>query len=303
MIADRFVDLYARNSGLRDKLVAERDVVLTYALHALQEAQVMVRLAFKGGTCLRKTVFGSAGRFSEDLDFTLDTDEPEDDVLIELVAAFNGTHHGITFTLDDYYKSEGGTSFGGEVEYRHAWNSAGRFRLQVSLRERPTLPVQARPLLAQAYFGYLEFQPIPVRSLDLVEMVAEKVRAAFQRAKVRDLYDLHRFATTPFDGDLLRRLAVLKLWQVQDAFDPELFFTKIRGSHYNWEDLQRLMRMGQRLESEEIIHGVEVRFATLRDLTPLEQALIADARSGRNQPLANRLRDEIHQIVRDRPQP
>ena len=35
MIADKYVDLYARNSGLRDKLVAERDVVLTYALHAL----------------------------------------------------------------------------------------------------------------------------------------------------------------------------------------------------------------------------------------------------------------------------
>lgn len=34
MIADKFVDLYARNSGLRDKLVAERDVVLTYALRA-----------------------------------------------------------------------------------------------------------------------------------------------------------------------------------------------------------------------------------------------------------------------------
>ncbi len=28
MIADKFVDLYARNSGLRDKLVTERDVVL-----------------------------------------------------------------------------------------------------------------------------------------------------------------------------------------------------------------------------------------------------------------------------------
>jgi hypothetical protein len=29
VIADKFVDLYARNAGLRDKLVAERDVVLT----------------------------------------------------------------------------------------------------------------------------------------------------------------------------------------------------------------------------------------------------------------------------------
>jgi len=37
MIADKFVDLYARNSGLRDKLIAERDVVLTYALRALAD--------------------------------------------------------------------------------------------------------------------------------------------------------------------------------------------------------------------------------------------------------------------------
>ena len=71
MIADKFVDLYARNSGLRDKLVAERDVVLTYALRTLIDEGVMDHLAFKGGTCLRKIVFGSSGRFSEDLDFSL----------------------------------------------------------------------------------------------------------------------------------------------------------------------------------------------------------------------------------------
>ena len=41
MIADKFVDLYARNSGLRNKLIAERDVVLTYALRALADDGVM----------------------------------------------------------------------------------------------------------------------------------------------------------------------------------------------------------------------------------------------------------------------
>ncbi len=46
MIASKFVDLYARNSGLRDKLVAERDVVLTYALRALADAGVLGHLAF-----------------------------------------------------------------------------------------------------------------------------------------------------------------------------------------------------------------------------------------------------------------
>lgn len=40
VIVDKFVDLHARNSGLRDKLVSERDIVLTYALRALHDTGV-----------------------------------------------------------------------------------------------------------------------------------------------------------------------------------------------------------------------------------------------------------------------
>lgn len=297
MIEDKFVDLYARNSGLRDKLVAERDVVLTYALRALLDAGIMDHLAFKGGTCLRKLIFGSAGRFSEDLDFTLDSTRPEDDVLTDLVEVFNAEHHGVRFTFEEYYKTEDDTSFGGDVHYEHAWNDAGHFRLQVSLRERPTLPVVASAMKAQAYFSYLEFDLFDVRALEAVEMVAEKVRAAFQRVKVRDLYDLHRFATTPFDGELLRRLAVLKLWQARDPFDPEALFEKIRSGHYDWADVDRLVRSSERIEPAEIISSVENRFDVLRQLTELEQRVIADARSGWNEPLANRLRAEIRGLA------
>ena len=293
MIADKFVDLYARNAGLRDKLVAERDVVLTYVLRALVDDGVMNNLAFKGGTCLRKIVFGSSGRFSEDLDFTLASDQPEDDVLMRLVEALNRTYHGITFVFDEYYKTDDNASFGGDVFYRHDWNDQGHFRLQVSLRERPTLPVIARAMQTQGYFAQLEFETPAVRILAPIEMIAEKVRASFQRAKVRDLYDLHRFASTPFDGELLRRLAVLKLWQVRDPFDPELFFTRLRDGRYEWEELRRLLRSSERLEPEDVLRSVETRFAVLRGLTDLEHEIIADAKSGWNEPLAERLREEI----------
>ena len=293
MIEEKFVDLYVRNSGLRDKLVAERDVVLTYALRALSENGVMEQLAFKGGTCLRKIVFGTTGRFSEDLDFTLDTSEPEDSVLVRLIDVFNMEHHGIAFELDACYKTDDNTSFGGEVLYRHAWNSAGRFGLQVSLRERPTLPVKRGPMKPQSYFAHLEFDPFDVRSMATDEMIAEKVRAAFQRTKVRDLYDLFRFSAMPFDGELLRRLCVLKLWQVRDVFDPEAFFTRLRSAHYDWADLGRLIRSAQRIEADEILSAIEKRFAVLNDLSDIEQEVINDARSGWNEPLADRLRAEI----------
>lgn len=293
MIEDKFVDLYARNSGLRDKLVAERDVVLTYALRELVDDGVMDHLAFKGGTCLRKLVFGPAGRFSEDLDFTLDSSSPEDDVLVRLVEVFNQEHHGIAFEMDEYYKTDGDTSFGGDVHYQHAWNDAGGFRLQVSLRERPTLDVVARPMQPQAYFAHLEFDRFEVPSLATIELMAEKVRASYQRSKVRDLYDLYRFCSAPFAGELLRRLAVLKLWQVQDPFDPDRFFDRLRGGLYDWEDLRRLVRTGEVLDANAILARIERRFSFLRELTDLEREVISDAKSGWNIPLADRLREEI----------
>jgi hypothetical protein len=43
-------------------------------------------------------VVGSSGRFSEDLDFTLASDQPEDDVLLRLVEVFNRTHHRSVLT-------------------------------------------------------------------------------------------------------------------------------------------------------------------------------------------------------------
>jgi len=64
----KYVTFYARSSKVHLD-VAERDIVLTYALKALSE-DVLRSLAFKGGTCLKKTHFGSSGRFSLDLDFT-----------------------------------------------------------------------------------------------------------------------------------------------------------------------------------------------------------------------------------------
>jgi predicted nucleotidyltransferase component of viral defense system len=298
LIAPKFVDLYARNAGIRDKLVVERDVVLTYALRALLDEGVMDHLAFKGGTCLRKIVFGSSGRFSEDLDFTIASELSEDDVLVRLVEVFNRAHHGIAFTLGEYYKTEDDTSFGGDVLYRHDWNDGGRFRLQVSLRERPTLPLAAQPLQPQGYFAHLEFEPFAVRALLPIEVIAEKVRASYQRAKVRDLYDLYRFAPKPFDGELLRHLVVLKLWQARDPFDAEVFFAGLRSNRYDWDDLRRLLRADERIEPADVLTAVEGRFALLRNLTDLEREVVADAKSGWNDVLAGKLREQARSLFR-----
>ena len=168
----------------------------------------------------------------------------------------------------------------------------------MSLRERPTLPVVPRPMKSQAYFKYLEFDPPSIRSLQDIEMIAEKLRAAYQRAKIRDLYDLHRFAATPFDSELLRGLLVLKLWQVQDPFVPDVFFERLRGGDYDWDDLRRLITPSEHIDQDVVVRTVESRFAFLRDLSELELQVVGDAKGGWNTPLGGRLRQELLRRLR-----
>jgi predicted nucleotidyltransferase component of viral defense system len=298
MISKKAVDFFAHRCGARDQLVAEREVVLTYALHLLWQRGVCERLAFKGGTALRKLVFGTGGRFSEDLDFTLCAGE-QDEAVIGVVDALDGTtHHGVTFTIpeEDLYETD--DSFGAIVRYTHAWNGSGSFKLQVSVRETPTFPVIATAAIVQPYFDDLEFgAPPAVPALEPIEMIAEKVRAAFQRVKVRDVYDLYLYATLDgtkgFDIELLRGLVVLKLWQARHAFDASALFGKLHGGVYEWSELDHLLPPGKRVDLKEILRAIEHRLGGLRALTDLEKRVVADSSSGWNETLASELRERV----------
>ena len=298
MISSKVVDFFAHQCGARDQLVAEREVVLTYALDLLWQRGLFDRLAFKGGTALRKLVFGAGGRFSEDLDFTLSRGE-KDDAALAVMDAFEGTtHHGVTFGTTDAYETDG--SFAMFVTYRHEWNDSGRFKLDVSTRETPTLPVTTRAPIEQPYFKALEFGgPPAVPALDPIEMIAEKIRAAFQRAKVRDVHDLYLYGTIPatktFNVDLLRELVVLKLWQVRerDPFSGAALFEKLRSSRYDWDELTHLLPPGKAAEATQLIATIEDRFLGLTALTDLERRVVADSPSGWNGALADELRAQV----------
>lgn len=100
MLTEKQVDFFAYRSGIADRLIAERDVVLTYALQLLATSKMLDQLAFKGGTCIRKVYLGATGRFSMDLDFTARTPVEPDDAVLELMGIFNREMHGVKFSLD-----------------------------------------------------------------------------------------------------------------------------------------------------------------------------------------------------------
>ena len=64
----------AQQSGARDVSKVETDIILTFLLQLFHEKGVTEHVAFKGGTMLRKMIFGLRGRYSTDLDFTRRTD-------------------------------------------------------------------------------------------------------------------------------------------------------------------------------------------------------------------------------------
>ncbi len=278
MIEQKFVDLYARGTKV-SLLVAERDIVLTYVLRILADVGLLSQFAFKGGTCIRKVYFGRTARFSEDLDFTVLTDYTPEDIILQVAEAFDGkSYYDITFSvgISDFYVREDRRACGAKVAYAHAWNPAARFDLDLSLREQPILAPESHSLHVEAYLERLGVAPPSVICLRLEEIIAEKIRAAYQRRRARDVFDLYQLQRQPFNRHLVRTLTVLKLWSVQDSFDPDHFFAELTAASYEWGDLTRLIRKDQQPNPMEVVAGCLQGYAFLRDLTPAERALAQD---------------------------
>ncbi len=115
------VQRYSMESGLRDIMIAEKEVVLTFLLQLLSERGLLERLAFKGGTCLRKIFVGSQGRFSTDLDFTGMEEHDHEGIILDMMQAFEQPFHGIQLTIPDegYYETQDGLSWGVNPAYVH----------------------------------------------------------------------------------------------------------------------------------------------------------------------------------------
>jgi len=194
--------------------IAEREIAQTYVLRILAGQGLLERLAFKGGTAICKIYLGNQGRFSLDLDFTTTRDTGPEALILDVAGLFhNQTHHGLAFTIPtgDYYANL--ESCGAEIGYRHEWFESGKFVIQINFRSAPLLPVRPATLHKERYFEWLGIEPPAVPSLALDEIVGEKIRAAFQRSQVRDLYDLYLLAGYRFDRNRVWRIAVLKCWE------------------------------------------------------------------------------------------
>lgn len=194
---------YQGRQGGRD--LALLDVAQDYALKILSDRGLFeLGLTFKGGTALRKFRVGNRGRFSTDLDFAA----KEEGIGALIFEQLHRTSlHEVEFRVEVVAPD------------RHARLSVQtplgnpKVDARISVRTSPSwLPPEMRePVRLFVHEGY-EFRPVSLPIIALEEGLAEKLAAIRRRGLVRDLYDLALFGDSPFNNELTRMLAHLKVY-------------------------------------------------------------------------------------------
>jgi predicted nucleotidyltransferase component of viral defense system len=215
---------YAQELGI-DPLFLERDWVLTEIIYRLAET-AGTDLVLKGGQALRH-VYGSE-RLSKDVDYVagrrLDFAELREYLTIRYPR----------LRLPD--QPAGPTKFGltlRPISYVGPLNVRSTVEVEISYRETVLLPPHA-----MAYVSPFR-DPFAVTVMELDEMIAEKVRALYQRGNPRDLYDLWFLFSQQGPSISIGTVATLipeKFKRVSGGWKRERLYDRIRAAEPTWSE-------------------------------------------------------------------
>lgn len=162
----------------------EQDLVLSRALINLyQNVMIQKTLAFRGGTALNKLFVEKPARYSEDLDFVLIHDAPIGEILT-----------AIRESIDPWL---------GQARWKLSERSA-RLIYRFQSEDQPSIPlrlkIEINIIETFTLFGYEHKEysmenswfsgSAKIQTYCIEELMGTKLRALYQRAKGRDLYDL-----------------------------------------------------------------------------------------------------------------
>jgi len=185
----------AREKGVPESTV-ERDYAQGWLLASLSNH---IGMALKGGTGIRK-VFIEDYRFSDDLDFTLLEEysiyDIESRVRGAVISAGKGS--GIDFQEEIPVK-EVKNGFRASVYFRVLRSSGNPLGVKLDLTGRDKevilLPLESRRII----HPYSDDVDAEALTYSLVEVIAEKIRALFERTRPRDLYDVWQLSKLGID--------------------------------------------------------------------------------------------------------
>lgn len=190
MISTAEIARAAHRTGVGDRVI-EKDYVLSWLLVAIAESKLSPGLLFKGGTALKRVYYPDY-RFSEDLDFTLNTDLAHDDLVSAFAALFPELKKRLNLTMSirsaEQNVYESSTLLINYVGPLKARPGARHLKVDITRGELMCYPYQERHLIAP-YSDYPSSVALYAYSLE--EVLIEKLCALIGRTEPRDLYDVY----------------------------------------------------------------------------------------------------------------
>jgi len=213
----------------------EKDYALTIILSRLGTANFAEELVFKGGTAIKKAFFPKA-RFSEDLDFTCKTLNAPLKLEEFLKKEISETKIECIQFNKTTKISQKQSSVKIKLAYLDISGHPQSINFDLSLREKVLLPAQQREL-TNAY----DQPKAKINTMNLREIMAEKIRALNTRGTPRDLYDIWFLSknNTKIDYSIVKQ----KLAYYNEEINAQKLEETIKQIETTWKrDLDLLIR-------------------------------------------------------------
>lgn len=220
LISEAKISNIAIRTGF-NTIFQEKDYFLTVLLYLIKDID---GIYFKGGTALNKIVFNHT-RLSEDLDFTCTTGTKKAIKEIEEIVKANPKF---------FAKTELGNNYDKFVRLKVYYN--GYFQkneyINVDLNAHAKIRLKAQTRKVNHF--YEEIPQFDVKMLNEKELIAEKIRALFQRKQPRDYFDAYQIISSNKKIDMA--LVKKKLRDAGLKFEINRIFKSANKVYSKWQE-------------------------------------------------------------------
>jgi len=213
--------------------IIEKDHAITVALMVLSRDPFAENLVFKGGTAIKKMFYPEA-RFSEDLDFNCPRDMSKQ-LAPRIRRPLLAYGEGVEFTNVTVKDIRGEHARRLRLQYRDMNGYATSINLDLTFIERTAM--NTKRMEVRNLYG---MKNIMITTMNIKEIMAEKMRALIHTARPRHLYDIWFLLGKHVKPT--RKLLDGKLSIYNEHFDLNLLRSAISQVKRNWEmDLKPLL--------------------------------------------------------------
>jgi predicted nucleotidyltransferase component of viral defense system len=214
-------------SGLRgfNLIYLEKDYFLTALLYLMKDIE---GIWFKGGTALNK-IFLDHTRLSEDLDFVSKEKLPAIKSRVEEML----TNESRIFPKHRL-ENQTGSFFRMKIFYESFFTKTNFIILDINFKASVILG----PEKQEVKHFYDEIPAFGITTLNLKELIAEKVRTLVTRKQPRDYFDLYMLLGKGYKIDY--NLVKKKLEEIGQEYDAERIFRNAKKVYSRWSEIEQL---------------------------------------------------------------